>query len=108
MNDLQRLRADREYLLTLNREDAIDPAAVIGRPTYEQPVCTLEGMRTQGEYPRIGGTRRTHCCGAYWSWGFHEDGLRSALRACRGIASSPVRSRFEPLSEPNLDRGTVV
>ena len=28
--------------------------------------------------------RRTHYCGAYWGWGFHEDGVVSALRACDG------------------------
>ena len=28
----------------------------------------------------ISGRNRTHYCGAYWGWGSHEDGVRSALR----------------------------
>jgi predicted NAD/FAD-binding protein len=39
--------------------------------------------------PALGGTeRRTHFCGAYWGWGFHEDGVLSAMRACEpfGVA----------------------
>jgi predicted NAD/FAD-binding protein len=86
MNNLQRLRADREFLLTLNRDEAIDPAKVIRRITYEHPVYTPEGLRAQARHEQISGVRRTHYCGAYWGWGFHEDGVRSAQRACEGIA----------------------
>ncbi len=34
--------------------------------------------------------RRTHYCGAYWGWGFHEDGVVSALRACERLAPGPT------------------
>ncbi len=34
--------------------------------------------------------RRTHYCGAYWRWGFHEDGVWSALRA---LGASAMRAR---------------
>jgi predicted NAD/FAD-binding protein len=108
MNNLQRLRAGREYLVTLNRSAAIDPAKVLRRLVYDHPVYTREGVRAQARYAEIGGRRRTHYCGAYWGWGFHEDGVRSAERACAAItASTAARSSFEPLSEPNLDRGAV-
>ena len=88
MNNLQRLRAEREYLVTLNRSEAIDPAKVLRRLVYDHPVYTREGVRAQGRYAEIGGVRRTHYCGAYWGWGFHEDGVRSAERACAAIAPS--------------------
>ena len=88
MNNLQRLRAEREYLVTLNRSAAIDPAKVLRRLVYDHPVYTREGVRAQGRYAEIGGQRRTHYCGAYWGWGFHEDGVRSAERACAAIAAS--------------------
>jgi len=111
MNNLQRLRAEREYLVTLNRSEAIDPAKVLRRLVYDHPVYTREGVSAQGRYAEIGGLRRTHYCGAYWGWGFHEDGVRSAERACAAIAASAaspaVRSRFEPLSGPKLDHGAV-
>ncbi len=83
MNHLQRLRADRDYCVTLNRTEAIDPARIIRTIGYAHPVYTPEGVAAQAEHACIGGLeRRTHYCGAYWGWGFHEDGVVSALRAC--------------------------
>ena len=103
MNNLQRLRSDREYLVTLNRGAAIDPAKVLRRLVYDHPVYTSEGVRAQERYAEIGGLRRTHYCGAYWGWGFHEDGVRSAERACAAIASpTGAPARFSPLSGHNL------
>jgi uncharacterized protein len=87
MNNLQRLRADRQFLLTLNRDELIDPEKVLRRFTYEHPVYTAEGVRAQSQHAEISGVRRTHYCGAYWGWGFHEDGVLSAIRACERIAS---------------------
>jgi predicted NAD/FAD-binding protein len=96
MNNLQGLRADREFLLTLNRSEAIDPAKVLRRFTYEHPVYTAEGVAAQAQHGEISGVRRTHYCGAYWGWGFHEDGVVSAIRACERIAPSRLlSSRFE-------------
>jgi uncharacterized protein len=84
MNHLQRLRADRDYCVTLNRTEAIDPAKIIRTITYSHPVFTADGVAAQARYASIGGlASRTHYCGAYWGWGFHEDGVLSALRACR-------------------------
>ncbi len=83
MNHLQRLDADRDFCVTLNRTEAIDPAKVIRTISYAHPVYTPAGVAAQGEHATISGVeRRTHYCGAYWGWGFHEDGVRSALRAC--------------------------
>jgi uncharacterized protein len=83
MNHLQRLDADRDFCVTLNRSEAIDPAKVIRTISYAHPVYTPEGVAAQSRHGVISGLdRRTHYCGAYWGWGFHEDGVRSALRAC--------------------------
>ncbi len=95
MNNLQRLRADREYLLTLNRGEAIDPEKVLHRFTYEHPVYTAEGVAAQAQHGEISGVRRTHYCGAYWGWGFHEDGVVSAIRACERIAPTAAASATE-------------
>ncbi|HTD08433.1 MAG TPA: FAD-dependent oxidoreductase [Solirubrobacteraceae bacterium] len=83
MNHLQRLDADRDFCVTLNRSEAIDPAKVIRTISYAHPVYTPAGVAAQSEHKTISGLeRRTHYCGAYWGWGFHEDGVCSALRAC--------------------------
>jgi uncharacterized protein len=87
MNRLQSLVAEREFCVTLNRTDAIDPDAVIRRISYAHPVYTAAGAAAQQRHEEISGAHtRTHYCGAYWGWGFHEDGVVSGLR---------VAERFE-------------
>jgi predicted NAD/FAD-binding protein len=80
MNRLQALDADREFCVTLNRSDAIDPSKVLRTIPYSHPVFTSEGALAQARHEEISGHNRTHYCGAYWRWGFHEDGVVSALR----------------------------
>jgi predicted NAD/FAD-binding protein len=83
MNRLQRLEHPQDFCVTLNRTEAIDPARIIRRIDYEHPVFTPEGVAAQSLHREISGLHaRTHYCGAYWGWGFHEDGARSALAAC--------------------------
>jgi uncharacterized protein len=100
MNHLQRLDAQRRYFLTLNRDEAIDPAKVIRRFTYDHPVYTAAGVAAQGRRAEVSGVRRTHYCGAYWGWGFHEDGVVSGLRASDEI--SGVREVI-PAAPPVVD-----
>jgi predicted NAD/FAD-binding protein len=80
MNRLQNLSTDREYFVTLNRTAAIDPAKIIRTIRYQHPVYTPAGVAAQARHHEISAVNRTHYCGAYWGWGFHEDGVRSALR----------------------------
>ena len=87
MNRLQSLRADREFCITLNRSAAIDPERIIRTIQYAHPVYTPAGVAVQSRYHEISGRNRTHYCGAYWGWGFHEDGVKSALRVVREIGA---------------------
>jgi uncharacterized protein len=80
MNRLQSLRSEREFCVTLNRTEAIDPDCVVRKLTYAHPVYTAAGVQAQRAIDLISGHRRTHFCGAYWGWGFHEDGVQSAVR----------------------------
>ncbi len=80
MNRLQSLRAEREFCVTLNRSEAIDPDRVIRKITYAHTVFTAKGVAAQRRFSEVSGRDRVHFCGAYWGWGFHEDGVRSALR----------------------------
>ena len=80
MNRLQSLRAEREFCVTLNRTAAIDPAEIIATIAYAHPVYTAAGVAAQRRVAEISGRRHTHFCGAYWGWGFHEDGVVSAER----------------------------
>lgn len=80
MNRLQSLRAEREFCVTLNRSETINPEKVIRTISYAHPMYTPEGVKAQSRVAQISGRNRTHFCGAYWGWGFHEDGVVSGLR----------------------------
>ncbi|HEY8762741.1 MAG TPA: hypothetical protein VIM18_00980 [Solirubrobacteraceae bacterium] len=80
MNRLQSLRAEREFCVTLNRTAEIAPEKVIRTISYAHPVFTTAGVSAQARVAEISGQNRTHFCGAYWGWGFHEDGVASAVR----------------------------
>ncbi len=88
MNNLQRLRSEHQLLVTLNRGEEIDPDKVLRRFSYEHPVYTAGGVAAQARHGEISGVRNSHFAGAYWGWGFHEDGVLSAIRACEGIATA--------------------
>ncbi len=83
MNRLQNLDASETFCVTLNQSDAIDPARVLRRIDYEHPVFSTQGIAAQRRHGEISGVNRTHYGGAYWGYGFHEDGVNSALRVCR-------------------------
>ena len=89
MNHLQRLRSEHDFCVTLNRTEAIDPAKIIRTIPYAHPVYTPGGVASQSRHASISNlSRRTHYCGAYWGWGFHEDGVLSAIRACEPFGVS--------------------
>ncbi len=85
MNTLQRLSAPQEFCVTLNHADAITPSAILRRIVYHHPVYTPAAMAAQRRHREINGLARTHYCGAYWGFGFHEDGVNSALEVCRTL-----------------------
>ena len=77
---------------------------MLRRIAYDHPVYTAEGVAAQAPPRRDQRRRRrTHYCGAYWGWGFHEDGVVSALRACEEIAAIAHRrpDRLSRTSRPS-------
>ncbi|RIK67444.1 MAG: FAD-dependent oxidoreductase [Planctomycetota bacterium] len=88
MNVLQTLPARKTYCVSLNSHDLISPAETLRAMTYHHPVYTLGGVRAQQKRDEINGVRRTWFCGAYWGYGFHEDGVNSALAVCRDFGKS--------------------
>jgi uncharacterized protein len=91
MNILQGMEAPEQFCVTLNQSEAIDPSKVIRRIVYHHPVYNTEAVRAQSLHHRINGINRVHFCGAYWGYGFHEDGVNSAIAACRPLLSVDER-----------------
>ena len=61
----------------------IDRSTVLAEFEYEHPVFDAAAMAAQRRRPEIQGHRGTFFAGAYWGYGFHEDGVVSALDVCR-------------------------
>jgi predicted NAD/FAD-binding protein len=87
MNRLQGLSAPYDFCVTLNHTEAIDPATILKRITYHHPVFSPEAIAAQQRHGEINGCRRTWYCGAYWGFGFHEDGVKSAMTACQALTA---------------------
>ena len=81
MNILQRIQSRTPLLVTLNLSDRIDERRVIRALDYAHPVFTTEAVAAQSRHAEIDGANRAYFCGAYWGFGFHEDGVASALAA---------------------------
>lgn len=81
MNILQGIDAPATFCVTLNRTDDIDPRRIVKRLTYHHPLFTRAGVAAQRRQSEVNGANRTFYCGAYWRFGFHEDGVVSALNA---------------------------
>ena len=86
LNRLQKHVAPEPICVTLNDDGAIDPARILRRIPYQHPVYTAAALEAQKRFGEINGQRGTYYCGAYWGYGFHEDGVNSALAvgACFG------------------------
>jgi predicted NAD/FAD-binding protein len=85
MNRLQAIDSPTRFCVTLNALDGIDERKVLRRMEYSHPLYTLDSVRAQARWAEISGQNRTHYCGAYWFYGFHEDGLNSALRVANAL-----------------------
>ncbi len=85
MNLLQGIVSPEPFVVTLNRTAAVDPDKVLRRMCYHHPIHTQASVAAQIRKPEIQGRRRTWFAGAYWGWGFHEDGMRSAVEVAAGL-----------------------
>jgi len=85
MNVLQGIESPEPFVVTLNRTMAIDPDKVLARMTYHHPVYSHASVAAQMRKAEIQGKQRTWFAGAYWGWGFHEDGMRSAVEVANAL-----------------------
>jgi predicted NAD/FAD-binding protein len=85
LNRLQGLQTATDYCVTLNPREPIDASHVIRKMHYRHPQFTLGAVRAQRRWHEVSGVGRTHYCGAYWRYGFHEDGLVSAIRVADSL-----------------------
>ncbi len=80
MNRLQSINSPEQFCVTLNNLEGIDESKIVRRLQYQHPVFTHRSVSAQDQHEAVLGANRTFFCGAYWGYGFHEDGVDSALR----------------------------
>ncbi|PZQ18791.1 MAG: dehydrogenase [Rhodanobacter denitrificans] len=90
MNLLQGLDAPEPLIVTLNRSAAIDPGRVLARMRYAHPLHDHATLAAQARRHEIQGRRRSWFAGAYWGYGFHEDGIRSARAVVQALDPQAV------------------
>jgi len=83
MNILQSIGAPEEFCVSLNLVKAIDPAKIHRKFVYYHPVYNPGSLAARQSHGQINGVNRTYYAGAYWGYGFHEDGVKSALEVTR-------------------------
>lgn len=80
MNTLQGLEQDERYLVSLNSSQHIDPDKVLRRFQYDHPVFDERCLAAHDNVASVSGSNRVWFCGAWCGFGFHEDGVKSALQ----------------------------
>jgi len=93
MNILQSLQSQHTFCVTLNHSAAIAPEKIIKRLVYEHPLFTPAAVAAQQRQHEINGVNRSYFCGAYWRYGFHEDGVVSALNALQNFETAEYAQR---------------
>ena len=83
VNIVQALKSPHVFCVTLFGSDRVDPARVLRRYRYRHPVFTPQTCLAQARHDEVNGPNRTHFCDAYWGYGYHEDGVNSALSVCQ-------------------------
>ncbi len=89
MNNLQPLNTTTPVIITLNPAREPDPALVYDRYNFEHPVFDQKAIEAQSKIDNIQGTNNTWYCGAWQRYGFHEDGLLSAVNVVRKMGIEP-------------------
>ena len=93
MNILQSLTSRNTFCVTLNRSESIAPERIIRRLSYDHPLFTPAAVAAQQRQHEINGANLSYYCGAYWRFGFHEDGVVSALNALQHFESDRYAQR---------------
>ena len=83
LNNLQNLKTDINYFLTLNPINEIKENKIINKVNFAHPYFNSETLKHQNELSSLQGKNRTWYCGAYFGYGFHEDGLKSAFNVIK-------------------------
>ena len=85
LNNLQNLKCEQNFFLTLNPISEINKKNIIKNINFTHPYFNSETLKYQKSLLSIQGKKRTWFCGSYFSYGFHEDGIKSAINLIKNF-----------------------
>ena len=85
LNKLQNLKVLKDYFLTLNPIANIDKSKIIKKVEFTHPFYDIETIRAQKYLAELQGINNSWFCGSYFGYGFHEDGLKSAINVANKL-----------------------
>jgi predicted NAD/FAD-binding protein len=88
MNRLQSIKSSQDFFVSVNLTEQIAADKILQRFSYAHPSFNLQSIKAQQQQQLINGKNNTYFAGSYWGYGFHEDGVQSALRACEPLGVS--------------------
>jgi len=88
MNRLQSLNSKIDFCVSVNLTEHINPEKIIQKFNYSHPCYQVQTIQAQKQHNLINGKNSTYFCGAYWGYGFHEDGVNSAIAACLPLGAT--------------------
>ncbi len=105
LNRLQQLGLPGPLCLTLNPSDPIDPNCVLNEFSFTHPAFSIDSIDAQRQHSRISGVRGVSFCGAYWGYGFHEDGLKSAIMVAKqfGLELDDISREVNPSNQDQAE-----
>lgn len=90
MNRLQSIPSRTNFFVSVNLAGTIESSKIIQRFKYAHPCLDRVALRAQQQIKLINGINNTYYVGSYWGYGFHEDGVNSAMNTCRLIEEIDV------------------
>lgn len=96
MNRLQNIPPSAPLFVTLNPDRQIDEVKVYDTFEYDHPLFDDGALKAQKELWSLQGNRNTWFCGAYYGYGFHEDGLQSGLAVAEALCNVKRPWHFDP------------
>ncbi|PQO33591.1 NAD(P)/FAD-dependent oxidoreductase [Blastopirellula marina] len=106
LSRLQNVPSTQPILLSLNATERIDPAQVLATLQYDHPAYNQHSFAAQKCLPEIQGTHLAYFCGAWCGYGFHEDGVNSALAVAQHFHKNLDACKVASTKDGSPTRGT--
>ena len=96
MNSLQGVSDKKNYFVSVNPHEGIDPEKIIREIDYEHPLFDVPAINAQAELHTLNQNGPVYFCGSYFKYGFHEDAFTSAVDLCSHLLGRPMYTNNPP------------